>query len=631
MVHYDKNATIVLDTLVKCRYDKRSILLTKQCYAEFRDYSENEVDVSFSLKKALDWCERKVTKTYRNQFKNAIYRLADVYEHNHVIGSHLRFYGPIPEYYAKAIDTYRASLSKAGAYTNRSLRRIKEVCTQFCLFLQANDVYSVDEISYTILEKYHEYIQESFASYQDLEGIISRFLGYLVENKRCRIGFPLFMHYVGMNKCTSCSSLSSKSRIIIEKRREASSAFPSDEFYNTIPDFTNRLTASGYSEKITHNVTYHLTVLYLFLDREELGYDKMIADVWLGDVGYHLFGNSMFRKARRTIEMYEDYVNEGDILAAHRWKHTLTAYDKLPTWCKLELDRFIESKRKEGWADGTIISIRTCVTRFCLFLVSKGISAFATLTPDMIKQFNTQDKHQTPSGKNLGNRRVRQFLIYLEIRHVVQERLHFALPHCATGGQKIVEILSQEDRARIEAYCNRARSPLELRDAAILKIGMTTALRASDIISLKMSNIDWKNKLIRVVQNKTKAEHVHPMEVGTGNAIFRYLRDGRYKRTDSDYIFIASHAPFGPVRTKVCSDAMRRAGTSVTDFHRLRRTCATDMLSAGATFIETAELLGHSDTHNIHKYTVLDKKRMSLCPLSLVETDLMIEGRYNYE
>ena len=160
---------------------------------------------------------------------------------------------------------------------------------------------------------------------------------------------------------------------------------------------------------------------------------------------------------------------------------------------------------------------------------------------------------------------------------------------------------------------------------------MTTALRASDIISLKMSNIDWKNKLIRVVQNKTKAEHVHPMEVGTGNAIFRYLRDGRYKRTDSDYIFIASHAPFGPVRTKVCSDAMRRAGTSVTDFHRLRRTCATDMLSAGATFIETAELLGHSDTHNIHKYTVLDKKRMSLCPLSLVETDLMIEGRYNYE
>lgn len=631
MVHYDKNTIIVMDALTKCQYDKRSILLTKRCYAEFKDYMKNEVNPLFSLKEAMDWCETKVAKTYRNQFKNAIYRLSDVYEHNRVVGSHLRFYGPLPEYYLKAIGTYKASLSKTGVYSDNSLRRIKEVCTQFCCFLRANGVYSADEIDYPILEQYHEYVQESFTSYQELEGMVSNFLGYWARNRCCRIGLPLFMHYVGMDKCTSLRSLSSKSKIIIEGRREASSVFPSDEFYNTIPDFTSRLAMSGYSERITHNTTYHLTMLYLFLDREGLGYDKIIADAWLGDVGYHLFGNSMFRKARRTIEMYEDYVNEGDILAAHRWKHTSTSYDNLPTWCKLELDRFIELKRKEGWADGTIISIRTCVTRFCLFLVSANVNSFTALTPEIVKLFNIQDKHQTPCGKNLCNRRIRQFLIYLEIRHVVQEGLHFALPHCATGGQKIIEILSQEDRARIEAYCDRARSPLELRDAAILKIGMTTALRASDIVSLKMSNIDWKNKLIRVVQNKTKAEHVHPMEVGTGNAIFRYLRDGRYKRADNDYVFIASHAPFGAVRTKVCSDAMRRAGASIADFHRLRRTCATDILTAGATFIEAAELLGHSDTHNIHKYTVLDKERMSLCPLSLAETDLMIEGRYNHE
>lgn len=631
MVHYDKNAAIVLDALAKCQYDKRNILLTKRCYAEFRDYMENKVDALFSLKKAVDWCETIVAKTYRNQFKNAIYRLADVYKHNRVIGSHLRFYGPLSEYYSKAIAAYKVSLSKAGLYSDNSLRRIKEVCTQFCLFLQANGVCSANEIDYPILEQYHEYVQESFASYQEIEGMVGRFLGYWAESGCCRIGFPLFMHYTGMDKCTTLRSLSSNSRIIIEGQREASSAFPSDKFYSTIPDFTNSLAISGYSEKIMHNVTYHLNVLYLFLDREGLGFDKVIADAWLEDVGHHLFGDSMFRKARRTIEMYEDYVNEGCILATHRWKHVPTSYDNLPTWCKLELDRFTEVKRKEGWVNGTIISIRTCITKFCLFLVSEGIDSFTVLTPEIIKLFNVRDKHQTPFGKNLCNRRVRQFLIYLEIRHIVQEGLHFALPHCATGSQKIVEILSQEDRARIETYCERARSPLELRDAAILKIGMTTALRASDIVSLKMSNIDWKNKLIRVVQNKTKVEHVHPMEVGTGNAIFRYLRDGRYKRTDNDYVFIASHAPFGAIGTKVCSDAMRRAGASMTDFHRLRRTCATDMLNAGATFIEAAELLGHSDTHNIHKYTMLDKERMSLCPLSLAETDLMIEGRYSHE
>lgn len=631
MIHYNKNTAIVLDALAKCQYDKRSIFLTKRCYAEFADYMVNKPDTIFSPQEALSWCEIRAVKTYKNQFKSAICRLADVYKHNHVLGSHLRFHRPLPERYSEAIDTYKVSLSKTEVYSDNSLRRIKEVCTQFCLFLQANGMYSISEIDYPILEQYHEYIQKSFATYQEFEGMVSGFLKYWADNGCCRIGLALFMHYVGMGKCTSLESLSFNARIIIERQREASNIFPSDDFYSSISEFTSRLEKAGYSKRITNSAAYHLTILYLFLDQESLGYDKKIANSWLNDVGHRLFGDDMFRKARRTIEMYEDYVNEGDVLASHRWKHRLTSYDNLPMWCKLELDHFAEVKKKEGWAIGTIISIRTCVTRFCLFLVSEGVDAFTTLTPEIIKLFNIQDKHQTPSGKNLCNRRVRQFLIHLEIRHIVQEGLHFALPRCATGGQKIVEVLSQEDRTLIETYCERACSPLELRDAAILKIGMTTALRASDIISLKISNIDWKNKLIRVVQNKTKAEHVHLMEVETGNAIFRYLRDGRYKGTDSDYIFIASHAPFGPVRTKVCSDAMRRAGTSTTDFHRLRRTCATDMLSAGATFIETAELLGHSDTHNIHKYTALDKKRMSLCPLSLAETDLMIEGRYSYE
>ena len=280
LVHYEKNVAIVLDTLTKCQYGKRSIFLTKQCYAEFKDYMTNKVDASFALKKAIAWCETKVVKTYRKQFKNAIYRLADAYEHSRVLGSHLRFYGPLSEYYSKAIDTYKASLSKAEVYSDNSLRRIKEVYTQFCLFLQVNGVHFVNEVDYPILEQYHEYIQESFTTYQELERMVSGFLKYWADNGCCRIGLPLFMYCVGIGKCTSCSSLSPESRIIIEKRRGASIAFPSDEFYNTIPDFTNRLIASGYSEKITHNVIYHLTVLYLFLDREKLGYEKVIVLGW---------------------------------------------------------------------------------------------------------------------------------------------------------------------------------------------------------------------------------------------------------------------------------------------------------------------------------------------------------------
>ena len=67
------------------------------------------------------------------------------------------------------------------------------------------------------------------------------------------------------------------------------------------------------------------------------------------------------------------------------------------------------------------------------------------------------------------------------------------------------------------------------------------------------------------------------------------------------------------------------------DFHRLRRSYATDSLRGGATFRETAELLGHADTGTVHRYAVLDDERMRLCPLSLEETDLRMDGRYANE
>ena len=161
---------------------------------------------------------------------------------------------------------------------------------------------------------------------------------------------------------------------------------------------------------------------------------------------------------------------------------------------------------------------------------------------------------------------------------------------------------------------------------------MNTSLRGVDIISLTMMNIDWRNKCIRIIQQKTAREHLHPVDNGTLNAIFRYLKDGRSKKADTTRVFVSSRAPYGPLSdSEACRNALKRVGTSVTDFHRIRRTYATDSLRGGATFRETAELLGHSDTATVHRYALLDDERMRLCPLSLEETGLKMDGRYTNE
>ena len=161
-------------------------------------------------------------------------------------------------------------------------------------------------------------------------------------------------------------------------------------------------------------------------------------------------------------------------------------------------------------------------------------------------------------------------------------------------------------------------------------IGMNTALRACDILSLRITDINWKEKLIKVVQKKTRVEHLHSVDVGTLNAVYRYLKDARPKNAITDTVFVSTIAPYSSLTSSVCNDALIRAGSSVSDFHRLRRTYATDSIASGATPEETAELLGQSDTRSLHRYASLDSDRMRLCPLSLGETELTMErGWYN--
>jgi site-specific recombinase XerD len=630
MKHFKKNAAIVLETLKRCRYGSRALSMSENCYKSLKKSMDDERIILFSRVMALDWCETQVNHSNRRQYRTAIYRLCDVYEYGRVLASHLYIYAQPSASYSAWINNYLASVSATCHYTDIHLKNIRCACTQFCCFAQYNGICSVEEIDYPILELYDHFLRESSKAYYIKEGLVCGFLKHLADEGLCRIGHSLFMHYIESNKCIPLRELTEKSRLAIEERLEESSIFPASEFYLTIPDFKDRLLATGYSKTVTDSAPYHLTLLYLFLDMAGLGYDRTIVEKWFEEVGKRLFSSGLYM-ARRTYEMYDDYVNEGDILPSHRWKHRNNSYDRLPTWCRIELNPFVEGKIKEGWSESAIDMYRLCNTRFCQFLISVGIDSFAGITPNTMKQFNLLDRHQTMEAKNAYNSRIRKFLIHLELKHLVQEGLHFALPSHFAGGEKIVEVLCQEDRERIRMYCEKASTPIELRDAAILQIGIEMGFRASDIVSLRLSDINWKSRSIRIIPEKTKVEHLHPMSIKMGNIIFRYLRDGRYKNTNSDYVFLNTKAPYDSISALACERALLRAGASTRKFHQTRKTYGSDVLRSGATIAETAELLGHADTSTVHKYTLLDTERMRLCPLSLSETDLFLEGRFGDE
>ncbi len=628
-MNYDENVTKAMETIKQFRYGPSNILLNENCYSRLKSHFANIGISTFDLKIALDWCA-SICKRDRGRYRLAILRLSDIYDCGHVLSPHLAVYGKLSSEFSNIVDKYIESISSSG-YTKRHIRRMREKCSLFFRYAEIYGFSSMGEINFPLLDQYHQFMVEADGSYRDYEFALIPLFKFWAERNVGQIGYGLYFRYAKFNKCTSIQDISSQNRMVIESLREECLSFPPIEFYDAISGFLERMRESGYSASVLRSAEYHLSVLCVFLDRESLGYDRAIADIWVSNVAERLFGRAQVLSVIRTLDLFDDYCQEGDINPSYVQRHCKSTFDIIPDWCKTVLNQYRELKTKEGLDPNTVKNYIKYCSKFCLFLHGKGLHSFEELTPDLIKQFNLNDEHKSPAGKNSFNSGLRFFLIYLEIQRIVPFGLHYALPYCDMGGEKIVKILSPEDRARIETYCLNAKTPLELRDAAILRIGMDTALRASDIVSLRKMNIDWKNKFIQFNQSKTSREHLHPVENRTLNAILRYRRDGISRKCSTDFIFLSSKAPYQPVSPRACNDAMKRAGCSTTDFHRIRRTYATDMLKSGATIKETADLLGQSDTSSVHRYVVLDDERMRLCPLSLSETGLALKGRYAHD
>ena len=164
----------------------------------------------------------------------------------------------------------------------------------------------------------------------------------------------------------------------------------------------------------------------------------------------------------------------------------------------------------------------------------------------------------------------------------------------------------------------------------MVTVSLELGLRASDVTELKFQNIDWKQRKVTLIQRKTGNSLILPLTIASGNAIYRYLQNGCPK-TDSPYLFVHHHAPYGKMSTKICNNSLYRilpegAVLHHEGFHVLRRTFATNLLRKGAEIPRVIDSLGHTDPTTVMQYLSFDEERMRLCPLSLQQCSILLEG-----
>jgi len=163
-----------------------------------------------------------------------------------------------------------------------------------------------------------------------------------------------------------------------------------------------------------------------------------------------------------------------------------------------------------------------------------------------------------------GNLRV--FLRYLHRERILPKDLSRAVPRGRVyQDAALPRAIPWTDVDRAVTGIDR-RSAVGKRDYAILLLLTTYGLRANEVASLKLDDLDWCAVQMRIVERKAGNTTVYPLAGTVGNAIITYLREARPECGDR-HVFLTVRAPFRPlVYWDVSQRAawhLRRAGVRI--------------------------------------------------------------------
>ena len=147
-----------------------------------------------------------------------------------------------------------------------------------------------------------------------------------------------------------------------------------------------------------------------------------------------------------------------------------------------------------------------------------------------------------------------------------------------------------------------------LKRRLLIEMFYSTGCRVSEIINIKVKDIDFKDKKIRIMGKGSKERIVY-----YGDYAKKYLDKYLSKGMDKDYLFVNKHGDKYTVEEieLIVKDIMKHLSikTHVTP-HTLRHTFATHLLNEGCDLLTVQELLGHESLRATQVYTHVTNDRI---------------------
>ncbi|NPA49284.1 MAG: site-specific tyrosine recombinase XerD [Thermodesulfobacteria bacterium] len=275
------------------------------------------------------------------------------------------------------------------------------------------------------------------------------------------------------------------------------------------------------------------------------------------------------------------------------------------------LDQYLSILALErGYSSKTIEAYASDLNDFLSFVEGQGLSSPEEVKTPHVLLYLAHLRRRGFSAETVARKlsALRGFFRYLALEHGLSEN-PLALIESPKLSRKLPVVLSPEEVEKILEAPDTS-TPIGLRDKAMLELLYASGLRVSELVGLKMYELNLDVGWVRV-KGKGDKERLVPIGEVAQETLRAYLREGRPKllgkRLDEPHLFLNRRGkPLSRQRFwQIIKSYAVRAGLDPREItpHVLRHSFATHLLERGADLRTVQMMLGHASLATTQIYT----------------------------
>ena len=320
-------------------------------------------------------------------------------------------------------------------------------------------------------------------------------------------------------------------------------------------------------------------------------------------LSYSSESKSRFQQLMRSKRILDDFEKYKKFMEKRMLPNSL--YSNYPDNWNLILDKFLDYCKEIKQNSGSSLKIKN-------------------LTKDNITTFINDVVTKGEISKRRNFYVLREFLNYLFIEEILFVDLSIYVPKIKKSKRIKIPVYLKADK--IEELLNNIskETKIGIRDYVIILLAARLGLRISDILNIKLKDIDWKHNKINIIQNKTNNLNILPLTNEIGWAIIDYIKNSRPK-CENEYLFVKMKYPFDKMtqftqfnkyfdKVNVKIEENNKKG-----IHNLRHSLATNMLEEGIPLNIIASTLGDTLQTTSNTYLKVSNVLLKQCALEVDE------------